>query len=65
MELAQDRVQWWAFVLAVLNLGFCCHGVRLATTTSVIQSRISHDVEKRVMIGLNVPIRHFTRLTEK
>ena len=20
MELAQDRVQWWAFVLAVLNL---------------------------------------------
>jgi hypothetical protein len=21
MELAQDRVQWWAFVLAVWNLG--------------------------------------------
>jgi hypothetical protein len=27
MELAQDRIQSWALVLAVLNLGFCYHSL--------------------------------------
>jgi uncharacterized membrane protein YhaH (DUF805 family) len=42
MGIAQDRVQWWALVLVVCTLGFCCQS---SLTARVVSNKTNYGAQ--------------------